>query len=142
MAFSRRVSGRSERRGPSAKEERSLFPIVSLALIAACVCLWVLGAKIYEDQMAVYERYTAIRQTVSQDTFFPGVSVDGVSLEGLTYEEARAQFAGRQQQAADAFSLVVESGEKRWRITSEEVPVFSNAQTVVARVCRWSDGYA
>lgn len=133
MAFSRRTSGRGERRRTAAKEERALFPAASLVVIAACVCLWGLGAKMIQDQMAVYDAYTAIRDTVSFNTFAGGVSVDGIALEGMTYEEAQAQFASREQQAADAFSLVVQSGEKRWRITSQEVPVSSNAQTVLAR---------
>jgi len=134
MAFSRRTSGRGMRRGRSeAKEERALFPAVSLALIAACVCLWVFGAKIYQEQMAVYESYTAIKQAVMQDAFFDGVSVDGVQLGGMSYEEARAQFAQKQQQTADAFSLVVEADGKRWRVTSNEVPVTFNADLVLAR---------
>lgn len=133
MAFSRRTSGRGARRRSAAKEERALFPAVSLAVIAACACLWTFGAKVYQDQMTAYESYTAVRQTVAGDTFFDGVSVDGVSLGGMTCEEAQAQFAGREQQAADAFSLVVASGDKRWRITSEEIEVFSDAQTVLRR---------
>ncbi|MBR5288254.1 MAG: VanW family protein [Clostridia bacterium] len=133
MAFSGRSSGRDSRRGQAAKEERSLFPLLALVVIAACIGLWTIGAKIYQDQMAVYDSYTAVRQAVSGDTFFEGVSVDGIPLGGMTFEEAQAQFSGREQLAADAFSLTVQYGEKRWRITSEEVSVFSDAQTVLRR---------
>ncbi len=133
MAFSRRTSGRDARRGQAAKEERVLFPMLALIILLVCVCLWTLGAKVYQDQMAVYESYAAIRQAVSSDRFFDGVSVDGIALGGMTFEEAQAQFAGRERLAADAFSLTVQSGEKRWRITSEEVSVHSDAQTVLRR---------
>ena len=134
MAFSRRSSGRRQRpRRIDAKEERAPFPWLSLAAIAACVCLWVAGANIYQKQMTAYESYVAVRNAVMQETFFEGVSVDGVALGGMRFEEAQAQFAGMNQQAAEAFSLVVESGEKRWRITSNEVPVSFNAGLVLER---------
>jgi len=133
MAFFRRTSGYSGRPGRAAKEERTLFPVLSLIVIAACVGIWTFGARIYQNQMAVYDSYTAVRHAVSADTFFEGVSVDGIALGGMTFEEAQAQFAGREQLAADAFSLTVQSGDKRWRITSQEVAVFSDAQTVLRR---------
>ena len=76
MAFSRRTSGRGTRRGEAAKEERALFPLLSLIAIALCVGLWTYGAKLYQDQMAVYDSYTAVRQAVSSDRFFEGVSVE------------------------------------------------------------------
>ena len=134
MAFSRRASGRDSRKGrTAAKEERVPFPVWTLAVIAASVCLWGFGAKWIKEQAVVYEQYTAVRQAVMQETFFEGVSVDGIDLGGMTYDEAKAQFAGRTQQTADAFSLVVQSGEKRWRITSSEVPMTFNADTVLAR---------
>ena len=126
MAFDRR----SKRR---AKEERSLFPFWTLLVIALCAGLWVFGAKLYQDQMAAYRAYAAISQAAAQTTYFPGVTVDGVALGGMTREEAGALFAERQQQTSSAFSLVVASGEKRWRITSNEVPMTFDAEAVLAR---------
>ena len=126
MAFDRR-------NGRRAKEERSLFPFWTLLVIALCAGLWVFGAKLYQDQMAAYRAYAAISQAAAQTTFFPGVSVDGVELGGMTREEASALFADRQRETASAFSLVVASGEKRWRITSNEVPMTFDAEAVLAR---------
>ena len=81
--------------------------------------------------MAAYEAYAAISKMAAQDIFFPGVTVDGIDLGGMTRDEAHALFADRQTQTASAFSLVVASGEKRWRITSQEVPVTFNADTIL-----------
>ena len=103
----------------------------TLIVIAGCVSLWVFGAKIYSERMAAYESYAAISKAVSQETYFPGVTVDGVDLGGMTREEAQAMFDDRQTQTASEFSLIVAAGEKRWRITSQEVPVTFNAQTVL-----------
>lgn len=133
MAFDRRRQRRrgSRLRGADAKEERKLFPVWTLLVIAGCAALWIYGAKIYSDRMAAYESYAAISKIVGQNTYFDGVTVDGIDLGGMTREEALALFEGRQTQTASEFSLIVSSGEKKWRITSQEVPVTFNAQTLL-----------
>ena len=139
MALDRRKPGRMDRRGRAdAKEERSLFPVWTLIVILGCICLWLMGAKIYQDQMAAYESYAAIRQAVSSETFYPGVTIDGTDLGGMDRAQAQALIADRQAQTSSAFSLVVAAGEKRWRITSDEVPMTFDAQTVLERA--WAVG--
>ena len=139
MALDRGRKGRRERRGRAdAKEERSLFPVWTLIVLLGCAGLWLGGAKIYQDQMAAYDSYAAIRQTVSSDLFYPGVTLDGTDLGGMSMEEAQLLVSGRQEQTASAFSLVVAAGEKRWRITSQEVPVTFDAQPVLERA--WAVG--
>ena len=91
MALDRRAAGHRNRHGRAdAKEEKGLFPVWTLIVILGCACLWLGGAKIYQDQMAAYETYAAIRQTVSSDTFFPGVTIDGTDLGGMSMSEAQA----------------------------------------------------
>lgn len=134
MALDRRRPGRGSRRGRAdAKEERALFPVWALLVIAACVGVWALGANLYSQKMAAYESYAAIRKTVEQNVFFPGVTIDGINLGGLSMDEARAIIDLSQQQTSAAFSLVVESGDRRWRITSQEVPMTFDGQQVLER---------
>ena len=134
MALDRRSPGREDRRGRAdAKEEKALFPVWALLVIAACVGVWVLGANLYSQKMAAYESYAAIRKVVEQDVFFPGVSIDGIELGGMSMEEAQALIDMGQQQTSEAFSLVVEASGRRWRITSEEVPMTFDAQQVLER---------
>ena len=116
---------------PRTKEERKLFPFWTLIVIAGCAALWAFGAKIYQESMAAYQSYAAITQNVAQNTYYPGVTVDGVELGGMTREEAGALFGSRQQETSSAFSLVVQAGERKWRITSDEVPMTFDAQTVL-----------
>ncbi|MBR3796060.1 MAG: VanW family protein [Clostridia bacterium] len=129
MALDRQKAESTSLRGPSdAKEKRELFPLWALIVIAGCAAVWLCGAKLYLDRMAAYESYVAIRQTVMQETFYPGVSIDGVDLGGMDMQAAGAVIADRQQEASQAFSLVVEGGGKRWKITSQEVPITFDAQ--------------
>ena len=62
---------------PRTKEERKLIPFWTLIVIAGCAALWVFGAKIYQESMAAYQSYAAITQNVAQNTYYPGVTVDG-----------------------------------------------------------------
>jgi len=135
MALFRRRQrrGRARRIAADAKEERSLFPVWTLMVIALCAAVWVFGAKTYSDRMAAYETYAAISKVVSRDTYFPGIRVDGIELGGMTRDEAQALFADKKTQTASEFSLIVAAGEKRWRITSNEVPVSFNADTILAQ---------
>lgn len=134
MALDRgRFSGRDRRGRADAKEERRPFPVWTLLVILGCAAVWVAGAKLYERQMAAYDSYAAIRQAVSGDTFFPGVTLDGTPLGGMTLEEAQALVNDRKAQTAEAFSLVVAYGDRRWRITSQEVPMTFDAQTMLER---------
>ena len=79
MASDRRESARGSIRlkRSGTKEERKLFPVWTLIVIAGCAALWLFGAKLYQDRMAAYETYAAISKTAAQTTFFPGVTVDG-----------------------------------------------------------------
>lgn len=130
MSSNRPRPPRMERR---TKEERKLFPVWTLIVIALCAAVWFMGAQLYSERMAAYENYAAISQAVNKDTFFPGVTVDGIDLGGMTMEEAQALFGGRKQQSSEAFSLVVEAGDKRWRITSQEVPLTHDADSVLRK---------
>lgn len=130
MALTRHAP-RRDRRPRHTKEERKLFPVWTLIVIALCAAVWLGGAQLYSQRMAAYESYAAISKTVSQTTFFPGVTVDGMDLGGMTMEQAQALFSDKQAQTASAFSLVVASGDKRWRITSDEVPMTFDAPSVL-----------
>lgn len=132
MAWDRRKPPRAMRR-MSTKEERRIFPFWTLFVIALCAALWVFGAKIYQERMAAYEAYAAISQAAVQKTYYPGVTVDGIDLGGMTVQEAGALFSERQQETKASFALVVASGDKRWRITSEQVPVHFDAPTILER---------
>lgn len=133
MAFYRQRPGDKRRGRAKAKEERRVFPLWTLVVILGCAAVWLYGAKLYQQQMAAYEEYAAISQVAQRDTFYPGVYVDGIDLGGMTWEEAAALFEGRQAQTASEFSLVVAAGEKRWLITSNEVPMTFNAGVMLTR---------
>ncbi|MBQ2948017.1 MAG: VanW family protein [Clostridia bacterium] len=83
--------------------------------------------------MAAYDSYAAMRQVVGQDVFFPGVTIDGTDLGGMSLEQAQSLMESRTAETSSAFSLVVEADDKRWRITSEQVPMTFDAQRVLER---------
>lgn len=125
----RRTLPRSAQR----RRERRLFPFWTLPVLALCAALWVLGVRLYQARALAYRDYQTTAQSVNRQTFFPGVTVDGLDVSGMTLDEARALYTDRKQQQTVAFSLVVASGEHRWLITPEQVPLTFNAETVLER---------
>ncbi len=125
---------RTPPRSASQKHKRQqAFPYWTLLVIALCIVVWAFCAKLYEERAMAYESYKAMLQDINRDTFFPGVTVDGMDMSDMTLDQARALYTNRQQEQSDAFSLVVASGSHRWRITSDQVPMTFNAQKVLER---------
>ena len=105
--------------------EKKPFPLWTLVIILACIALWLYAAKLLLDQQRQYMAFRESSAVLSQtrDTYLPGIAVDGIDLGGMTREEASALFESRKQARQQAFSVVVQSGERRWRITEDEVPM-------------------
>ena len=119
-------------------EGKKPFPIWTLPAIATCVA--VLSVLIYalSGAYAQYEGYRAMAARVNVDTFYQGITVNGVDVGGMTMEEALAKIGEGDAVSQGEFAVVVASGEKRWRISSQEVPLRFDTQEVLSRA--WALG--
>ena len=109
-------------------EGKKPFPIWTIPAIATCIAL--ISVMIYALSGA-YERYEAYRAMVSRvnvQTFYEGISVNGVPIVGLTMEEALAKIGEGETVSQEEFAVVIASGDKRWRISSQEVPLRFDTQ--------------
>ena len=119
-------------------EGKKPFPIWTIPAIATCIAL--ISVMIYALSGA-YERYEAYRAMVSRvnvQTFYEGISVNGVPIGGLTMEEALAKIGEGETVSQEEFAVVIASGDKRWRISSQEVPLRFDTQEVLERA--WALG--
>ncbi len=71
----------------------------------------------------VLREYRATMQTVYQDTFYPGVSIDGVDLSGLSVDEGRARIMAVPAENGQDFSVTVDVQGQTWTIDSKQVPM-------------------
>ena len=121
------------------EQKKKPFPFISIILILLCIICWLLVTR---EGMQLEKQYTAFRERTSgvvAEGFLPGIQVDGIDLGGKSMEEARALFAARAQQQRQALSVVIRSGDRKWRITSDEVPLVFDADQVLRKA--WVYGH-
>lgn len=119
-------------------EGKKPFPIWTIPAIITCIAL--LSVLIYalSVEYKQYEAYRAMAARVNINTFYEGISVNGVDIGGLTLEEASAKIGEGDTASQGEFAVVIASGDKRWRISSAEVPLRFDTQDVLARA--WALG--
>ena len=81
----------------------------------------------------MYRQFQNVSRQVATGTLYPGISVNGVDVGGMTLEEATAALETNTQQQGEAFAIGIAYGERKWRITSEEVPLRFDTQEVLER---------
>ncbi len=111
--------------------EYKMFPFWTIIVILACVAIWLYGAKLFLDQMREYEAYKEESRIASDTTFPAGIRINGVDVSGMTKDEAIALFQMEQNQQRTSFAITLVYGERRWRITSEQVPMSFDTQEVI-----------
>ncbi|MDR0396094.1 MAG: VanW family protein [Oscillospiraceae bacterium] len=100
------------------------------------VCLMLVGALAAlamwaQHQVKAYEAFQHMRSVVASSAFYDGVSVDGVPLSGLTLDQALERLSARDQIEDQSFEIFVTAGDARWRISSDEVPLHRNTETLI-----------
>lgn len=93
------------------------------------------GALLRYDREAdsLYHQY---RSYVNSDVIYPGVFVDGVSVGGMTIEEARAALNGNAsavQSGQSPYSVTIAIGDKSWLVDQTNVPATRNLGNVLEK---------
>jgi vancomycin resistance protein YoaR len=84
-----------------------------------------------QEQIKAYEAFQYKRSVVARTTFYDGIRVDGVPLSGLTLDQAIERLAVRDQAENESFEIFLKAGDARWRISSEEVGLHRNTETLI-----------
>lgn len=118
------------------RPRRRRFPWWTLVIIA--LCLAALGwAWVQADaQIDRYATFSQMRDTVSGNRFFGPVSIDGISITGMTMDEARAAVDQPMQRQADAFEVILTAEGERWRIASDSIPMQWDTETLLQKAYR------
>lgn len=128
------------RRTPSKKKKMRVytdgnrpFPIWAVPVIITCVAVLVVVFFFVSQEYTLYAQYRAAVARVNVETLYPGITINGVDVGGMRIDEARAAIGEGDLQAISDFSIVIESGDRRWRITSQEVPLAFDTDAVLAK---------
>ncbi len=108
---------------PKRKRRRRGFPWWTLPVIALSIAaLWYAWA-FANEQLDRSAEFKKMRDAVAGDVFHGPVYLDGVSLRGLTMAQARETVDAGRRATAQSFEVILTSGERRWRISQDEVPM-------------------
>ena len=118
---------RSSRRAGGSRNRDGLW----LAVVAVCIVLLAGGGFLVSSLYGSYPAFRARVDAMNIDTFYPGVYVDGVSLGGLTLDEARNALTATNEAIDQQYALSVTVDGKTWRITQNELPLQRNTEGVL-----------
>ena len=79
-----------------------------------------------EDRLGKYVQQSAAVYT--DDTIYPGVSIDGLDVSGMTVDEARARLLEVPATQGSEFAVTVEVDGTQWVIDSNRVPMTRNIE--------------
>jgi len=74
---------------------------------------------------------TYIYQVLNIDTFYAGVEVDGIPLEGMTKEEALSEVQAQNQPNLDKIKIVLTHEDKKWEFGYQDINAHINIDEVV-----------
>ena len=74
---------------------------------------------------------TYIYQILNIDTFYAGVEVDGISLEGMTKEEGLSAVKAHNQPKLDQIKIVLTHEDKRWEYGYQHINAQINIEEII-----------
>lgn len=91
------------------------------------------GGSILGFDQANYEHFLEMRRYLSGDWIFPGVTIDGVDVGGMTREQAAQAVGQAEATGGGDFSIDIAVGNDTWTIDSTMVPMTRNVNEVISQ---------
>lgn len=108
------------------------------ALLGLCVLIWlVLGWGLIRARRP-YAAFAGRAAELSSGVFFPGITVDGIDLSGMTRAQAASRLAAASQTNGSALDIQVQAAGTTYRVTAQQIPFSGDAQGVLDRA--WAIG--
>lgn len=102
---------------------------VSIIMIAI---LAVIGQAALE-QKENYRIFQELRYTVDDDTFYPGVKIDGVDVAGRTLYEVLSSRRSYENSLKENLSVTLVYGDQQWRVVADDLDYQTDYEAVIRR---------
>ncbi len=109
----RRETGRTRRKSGRIWR-RALFTIVLVAVGAAAV----IGGKRFYDKI---QHEKEVSQVLDTGSIYHGISVEGVSVGGMTIGQAENALKGKEKEADGNYEITITYGSKEWKLTEKDL---------------------
>lgn len=118
---------------PQSQKNKKRFPWWTLPVIVLCLCLLAAAWVLADEQLVQYDRFNQMRAVVSGNIIHGPVYIDDILLTGMTMDEARAAVSAPREAQAQAFEVILTAGESSWRISSKEVPMTWDTESLLEK---------
>ena len=117
----------SQKRRKSSKSAWWSWPVTIIMLfILTFVGLFV------SKEMKNYEDFKVMRETVSFEGFYPGVSIEGVDVSGRSLNEVLTSLGDHEKNLRNQISLTLVCGSQSWKITPDDLDYQTDYVEVVS----------
>lgn len=127
-AARRKKSAHSRKRRRNKKNAWWAWPVtilMSAVLLGAGILVW-------REQLS-YREFKAMRQTVDQDGYYEGITIDGADVSGRSYQEVLASLKTREEQRRAQCTVTLAYGSQTWTITADDLDYQSDYEEVASR---------
>ena len=118
---------------PQSQKNKKRFPWWTLPVIVLCLCLLVAAWVLADEQLVQYDKFNQMRAVASGNVIHGPVYIDDILLTGMTMDEARAAVSAPREAQAQAFEVILTAGESNWRISSNEVPMAWDTESLLEK---------
>lgn len=99
--------------------------LMSLVLMGALVIVW--------RERLNYRDFQVMRETVDENGYYEGVTIDGVDVAGRSYQEVLASLAQREEGRRSQCTVNVVYGNQTWTITADDLDYQSDYEQVASQ---------
>mgnify|MGYP000862949864 FL=1 len=92
-----------------------------IAIATALVLCAVIGAFFGKQYYDACQHRKAVSSVLDTDLFYSGISVEGVHLGGMTYQQAQQAVKAKEQDARGTYCVKVTYGGKVWKWTQDDM---------------------
>ncbi len=98
---------------------------------AALICVLVVIGLNVGGRLGDYRAFLHKRAVVDRQTFYPGLTIDGVDVSDMDFQAAQAHFEAMDQQHRSAYFVVLMFGTQRWTLEEDAFGYRSDHQKIL-----------
>ena len=124
-------SGRSRQPRTPRRSQSSSNPVWVRALLAVSAVALLVVLCVGFANFGGYFGFRQRSALLSQDTFYEGITLEGESLAGLTFEQAYNKYKEKYGNIADSTQITINALDKSYTLDSNSVQMSSNIQSTL-----------
>lgn len=128
-----KAAGKSKISGKKRKKKNSKkkTPWWCTPVVVVTILILTTAGMLVSKETKAYEEFKSMRQTVSFDGFYPGISIDGVNVGGRQLNEVLLSLRAHEESLRKELNVTLVLNEKVWNIAADNLGYTSNYEEVV-----------